>query len=305
MVNLRTFDLNLLRVFEAVHHDRSVSIAADKLGLSQPAVSNALNRLRLQFDDPLFVRTARGMSATPKAERLAEAIGVGLTTIRAGLSSGVDFDPATSERRFTLLMTDVGEISFLPVLLSELGRNAPNISIHVREAGLSTYEDLLESGTADLAIGRIKLSDRMHGAQIHSSEFVVLLGRSNPILRRDAQGACSIDYQAYLNAPHVMVQPRGAAGDPVREALGPDASRLRIALSIPHATVLPMIMGDTDLIATVPKVCAANLVATGALCAVPPPFPVEPNYVFQWWHRRNQRDAGHRWLRAIFSNAGV
>ena len=305
MVNLRTFDLNLLRVLEAVSNDRSVSRAADNLGLSQPAVSNALNRLRRQFDDPLFVRTQRGMEPTPKAERLTAAIQEGLATIRAGLSSGVDFDPARSTRCFTLLMTDVGEISFLPMLLSTLNRLAPNVDIHVIESALANYEELLENGTVDLAIGRITLPGTLCSELIHSSPFVVLLSRENEHVRTSEDGAPSLTYEDYLNAKHVFVQARGASGDPIGEALGEDARRRRIALAVPHATVLPMVMEGTQLIATVAAVCARKLVATGSLCAVPAPFAIEPNYVYQWWHRRNSADPGHLWLRHIFLEAGI
>nr|WP_053000440.1 LysR family transcriptional regulator [Sphingomonas sp. Y57] len=302
MVNLRLFDLNLLRVFETVYADRSVSKAAETLGLSQPAVSNALSRLRHQLGDPLFIRTTHGMEATPKAEVLARSINEGLTTIRAGLSAVGDFDPATSDRQFTLLMTDGGEICFLPRLLKELNDHAPNIDIRVIEASLATYETLLESGAADLAIGRFKLSDSLLGELIHTSGFMAVMCHDNPFLTYDNQGVPTIDYMSYLNAPHVVVQPRGAAGDPVGDALGKDARNRRIALTVPHAMVLPIIMGGTQLIATVPKACVPSLTMSRGLCAVPVPFAVELNYVYQWWHRRTDRDPGHRWLRDFFSN---
>ncbi len=305
MVNLRTFDLNLLRIFEAINRDRSVSTAADNLGLSQPAVSNALNRLRRHFDDPLFVRTQRGMEPTPKAEQLALAVDRGMTTIRAGLSAGVNFDPARSERHFTLLMTDVGEISFLPILLSEVRRHAPGIDVSVMESGLAGYEELLENGMADLAIGRIRLADTLSSELIHSSPFVVLLSRTHPRLGTAPDGRPTLSYDDYLAAPHVLVQPRGASGDPILAALGADAAKRRIGLSIPHATVLPMIIGDSELIATVPEVCAQNLIASGKLCRVEAPFAIEPNFVYQWWHKRNTADPGHRWLRGIFAGAGI
>lgn len=308
MVNIRTFDLNLLRVFEAVLNDSSVSRAAEKLAMSQPAVSNALNRLRRQLNDPLFVRTPQGMEPTPKAYQLSLAVNSGLTTIRAGLLAGMEFDPATSERHFTLLMTDVGEISFLPVLLSELKRSAPRIDLQVMEAGLERYGELLESGMADLALGRIQLSERYCSQLIHSSPFMILMSERNSLLdgrERNAEGSYEISYQDYLDARHILVQPRGATGDPIREALGADAPLRQIALAIPHATVLPMIMADTDLLATIPKIAAQNLLAIGGLCTVAVPFPIEPNHVYQWWHRRNSADAGHQWLRDVLANSGV
>ncbi|MCZ4343564.1 LysR family transcriptional regulator [Sphingomonadaceae bacterium G21617-S1] len=305
MVNVRTFDLNLLRVFEAIVNDNSVSKAADKLGMSQPAVSNALNRLRRQLDDPLFVRTPMGMDPTPKARELAISIGGGLTAIRAGLLAGMAFDPATSERQFTLLMTDVGQINFLPPLLSVLNREAPHIDIHVMEAGVETYGDLLESGIADLAVGRISLSDKFESEMIHSSPFVVLMGKQNRLLKGRSGENLSISKEEYLDARHVSVLPRGSSADPIPVALGADSRRRKIALKVPHATVLPMIIRDTELLATIPKIAAHNLLTPGTLQAVPVPFAIEPNRVYQWWHRRNTADAGHRWLRHILASAGV
>jgi DNA-binding transcriptional LysR family regulator len=303
MINLKTFDLNLLRVFEAISHDGSVSQAADKLGLSQPAVSNALNRLRRELDDPLFVRTSRGMEPTPWAEQLASAINQGLSTIRAGLSSRTAFDPAKSERRFTLLMTDVGMITFLPAVLAELDRSAPNVSVHVREFGVERYADLLEDGLADIALGRIGTVDNLSCELIHQSNFIVLLSQNNSFLEMDGTGRRFIGLENYLRAPHILQEPRGSIGNPIAQALGARASERRIALSIPHATVLPTLIGDTDLVATIPEVCAANLIAGGALCAVHVPFDLDANLVYQWWHKRNNGDPGHTWFRRILATA--
>ena len=305
MVNLRTFDLNLLRVFEAIYRDGSVSRAADQLGVSQSAVSNALNRLRHHLGDPLFVRTSAGMEPTPKAARLAEVMLDGMTTIRSALSESGTFDPATSHRRFTLLMTDVGEITFLPVILATLDREAPNIDLVVIEQGLERYAELLDNGTVDLAIGRISLPEPLLSEPIHTSPFVVLVTREHPGLRWDENGAPSMSLDAYFAAAHVQVQPRGASGDPVTQALGPTAKRRRVALSIPHSTVLPRIMEHSNLLATIPLVCAEYLVEHSSLITVPPPFEIEQTWVCQWWHKRNSKDPGHIWLRRVFSTAGV
>ncbi|MDM7928818.1 LysR family transcriptional regulator [Blastomonas fulva] len=307
MVNLRTFDLNLLRVFEAVINDNSVTKAADKLGMSQPAVSNALNRLRHQLGDPLFVRTPLGMDPTPKARELAKAVNSGLTAIRAGLLAGTEFNPAVSQRHFTLLMTDVGEISFLPPLLEAIGKEAPHIDIHVLEAGLETYGELLESGLADLALGRITLADVFESQAIHTSPFVVLMSRHNNLIHRMSAEDLSLSYQDYLRARHIVVQPRGASADPVHAALGKDAGKREVALTIPHATALPGLMRNTNLVATIPKVAADNLIRGDqeSLTYLAVPFHIEPNNVHQWWHRRNSSDAGHKWLRNTLANAGV
>ncbi len=305
MVNLRTFDLNLLRVFEAIYRNSSVSKAADQLGISQSAVSNALNRLRHQLDDPLFVRKSAGMEPTLKAINLGETLLEGMTTIRSALNEGTTFDPATSNRRFTLLMTDVGEITFLQIVLAKLSREAPHVDLVVVEQGLERYAELLDNASADLAIGRINLPEHLVSEAIHMSPFVVLLTRDHPGLQWDAKGNPTISQDAYLAAAHVEVRPRGASGDPVSQALGNLASSRRIALSIPHATVLPVLMEHTTLLATIPLVCGQYLVAHSSLITVPPPFKIEANIVQQWWHKRNSRDPGHRWLRHAFATAGV
>jgi DNA-binding transcriptional LysR family regulator len=305
MVNLRTFDLNLIRVFEAISLDRSVSSAADKLGLSQSAVSNALNRLRRELDDPLFVRTRRGMQPTPRAQELTEIFQAAMSSIRGGLSAGSAFEPSTAERCFNLLMTDVGEILFLPVILEKLNRLAPGIDLNIMQAGIQRYEELLESGLADLAIGRIKLADTLNSELIHSSPFVVLASSSNRFLSHDGDGRPTLTFEDYLAAPHVNIEWQGHANNPLRRALGTDASRRRLALSIPHTTVLPMILERTDLMATIPKVFADKLLTNQALCTCPAPFPIEQNFVYQWWHRRNDSDPGNTWLRSLFSTAGV
>ena len=304
MVNLRTFDLNLLRTFEAIFRDGSVSRAADQLGISQSAVSNALSRLRYQLDDPLFIRSNRGMEPTPKAVRLASTLLEGMTIVRSALAETATFDPATSTRRFTLLMTDVGEIAFLPVILPRLSREAPNVNVVVLEHGLERYAELLDNGTADLAIGRIALTGSLCSEPINAAPFVVMLMRDHPDLQW-TDGKPSLSFDSYIAARHVLVQPRGAIGDPVSEALGPNARRRRIALSIPHATALPMIIDNTDLMATVPEIFAQYARGNSGLITVPAPFPIGQTFVQQWWHKRNSKDPGHRWLRATLTDAAV
>ncbi len=304
-VNLRTFDLNLLRVFEAIFRDGSVTSAAEQLGVTQSAVSNALNRLRYQLEDPLFVRTSHGMEPTPKAADLANSLLGGLTTIRSALVEGARFDPATSRRRFTLLMTDVGEVAFLPTILAKLSVEAPLVDLAILEHGLERYGELLDNGTADLAIGRITLSDTLQSQPIHTSPFVVLLTREHPLLKPGPDGRPALSFEDYMKAAHVRVMPRGATGDPVMKALGSQAQHQRTALSIPHATALPMIIENTLLLATIPQVCASYLIANSSLITVPPPFAIDQNLVLQWWHKRNSRDPGHNWLRSAFAAAGV
>src|SRR6476659_6162696 len=128
-MDLKDIDLNLLVVFQQLFTERRVSVVADNLGLTQPAISNALNRLRKMLGDELFLRTSRGMEPTPYASQLAEPIAYALTTIHDTLSRKVEFDPASSTRKFTIAMTDIGEIHFLPKLMSKLSDIAPGVTV--------------------------------------------------------------------------------------------------------------------------------------------------------------------------------
>lgn len=302
MVNPNTFDLNLLRVFEALMKDGSVSVAADRLGLSQPAVSNALNRFRDSLGDPLFVRTRKGMEPTALALTLRDPFQHSLATIRAALRQSLEFEPAASARTFTLIMVDVGEITFLPYLMSRISAAAPSISLRVLELGREDYEDYLESGSADLAIGRVTLRDSFRSEQLIASPYVAILDSDHPGIGVAPDGTRSITYETYLAARHIAVLPRGATGNPVDRALARDAQQRQIALSIPHTMVLSAILPGTGMIATVPETCVRVLCGDGRLCSVRLPFDAEPSHVLLWWHKRHEEDTGHRWLRTLIAS---
>lgn len=291
-------------MFEAINQDRSITRAADKLGLSQPAVSNALNRLRDLFEDPLFVRTSQGMEPTPKAELIASFFSDGLTAIRAGLASGTEFDPASSRRRFNLLMTDVGAIRFLPLVLPMVHRVAPQIDLSIAEFNVENYAQLLDDGLSDLAVGRFQLGHSLCGELIHSSSYLLLVSRDHPLLTTGSDGKPRLSYDDYIRGAHVMINARGASGEPLQPGLGGDLAKLRVALTIPHVTAVPTLIGGSRLIATLPDVIALNMADDPALCVCPLPFEMEANRIYQWWHKRNDADPGHRWLRGLFTAAG-
>ncbi|AJE46743.1 LysR family transcriptional regulator [Celeribacter indicus] len=296
MINPNNFDLNLLRVFDALIRERSVSAAADRLCLSQPAVSNALNRLRNLLDDPLFVRTRQGMEPTPFALRMKEPVQDGLLRIRAGISQILTFDPQQSDRTFKLIMNDVGSASFLPGIMAQLMVDAPNIDIEVCEIGHSGYEDLLDSGSADLAVGRVVLSDTFRSQFLVRTQYVAILRQGHPALGEE-NGESVLTREAYATAQHVIVTPAGAPSNPVERTLASLNLDRRIALRLPHATSLVNILPATNLISTLPERCRDFLTAERGLVAVRLPIPIEPNVIQQWWHRRHDYDVGHQWFR--------
>jgi DNA-binding transcriptional LysR family regulator len=302
LANPNAFDLNLLRVFEALVHEGSVSSAANRLGLSQPAVSNALSRLRAVLGDPLFVRTRNGMEPTAFALQLRNPVQEGLAQIRAGLSQVMTFDPTTSDRTFTLLMNDVGVASFLPVVMQGLATVAPGINLQVDELDHADYEDALDSGTAELAIGRVTLSDTFRSEFILKSVYVAVLRADHPLLVRKGRARPALTLERYLAGKHVVVSPRGATSNPVERALDGMQLTRRVVLAVPHATSLVNVLPDTDLIATVPDGCVDFLCASKRLTWVELPLRIEPSLVYQWWHKRHEFDAGHRWLRTYISD---
>ena len=297
MADLRTFDLNLLRVFDAMLRDQSVTKAAERLALTPPAVSNALNRLRVALGDPLFVRTRHGMEATPFAQTLADPLQEGLSSLRAVIGASIGFDPKSVRRTFSMLMNDVGAASLLPRIMNDISNEAPGIDLIVRERDHAQFEEALDTGSEDIAVGRIKLSRAFRKELIASSAYVAIMDASHPKLRKTATRSSRIGLNDYLKASHVQVNPRGAAPGPIDKALNALAPGRRIALAIPYATSTLNILAGTDLIATVPDRCIDFLCADARLTWSSLPIDVPENQVFMYWHRRQDNDQGHAWLR--------
>jgi DNA-binding transcriptional LysR family regulator len=296
MRNLNMVDLNLLRVFEALMAERNVSAAAQRLNLTQPAVSNALSRLRAVFDDKLFVRTRAGMEPTDLALTLYDPIQAGLAAIQTALVEGVPFDPMTSRRRFTIITTDVGEAIYVAELLRILAREAPHVDLDVMEASREEYEKLLDSGQADFAVGRFRIRDSFRCERIGTCIYVAVLC-ADYARRLELAAGDVFPYDLFLGAAHVDVLPRGATENPIAPALGPDAARRRVALTIPHTAVLSAIIPGTELVATLPKPAVWSLCESGKLTWALLPFDEEVTQIFIGWHKRRDGDKGHAWMR--------
>lgn len=298
MISLNMFDLNLLRVFDAVMRERSVQSAADRLGLSPPAVSNALGRLRSALDDPLFVRTRHGMEPTPFAQTLNEPVQNALFHIRAALACNVEFEPLAAVRSFSILMTDFGTATFIPRLIKRLAKVAPHVNLSILHIDHADYEDALDSAAADLAIGRVRLSQSFHSELVITSEEVAVMRRGHPAIRRKADGTQFITLEDYLAAPHINVATRGATKNSPEKGLAGFQKR-RIAVTIPHVTALGYILPDTDLVATIPKLCMSLFGSGGELDWAALPFSMDPDLIYMWWHNRGNDDPGLCWLRDV------
>src|SRR5687767_3932697 len=290
-MNVTSLDLNLLRVFDAVLRDRSVTGAARHLGLTQPAVSNALARLRLQFEDALFVRTPRGMDATPFARELAEPVRQALALLESALAHGPGFDPATATRAFRFYMSDLGQIEFLPPLVERVQREAPGVRLEAVALEVEDIADALAAGALDLAVGFLPgLGAPVRRQALFKDPYLCLMRADHPI--------ASLTKKRFLEASHALVTYRGGHRV-IEEALERAGLARRIALRVPHFTVVPMVLERTDLILTLPARVARVYERRGRLKALPPPVPIPPAEVALHWHERFEPDPGNRWLREL------
>jgi DNA-binding transcriptional LysR family regulator len=293
-VNVTDLDLNLLRTFDAVLRDGSVTAAAERLGLSQPAMSNALSRLRRLLGDPLFMRTAGGMRPTPFAQQLAAPVRQALDLIHTTLLRQPGFDPRTSQRSFRFQLSDVGEIVFLPPLLERLQRDAPGVRIETQHLPQDQVSDALASGEIDLAVGFLpELFAGVVQKRLFRDRYVCLVRADHPTI------SSRLTLAQFLAATHVLVSSRGSAHEIVEQTLRNKGLQRRIALRVPHFTVVPMILARTDHMVIVPEGLVGAISPFGRFKSLKPPVDIPALDVKVHWHERFDQDPGMIWLRGL------
>ncbi|WP_088279965.1 LysR family transcriptional regulator [Ideonella sp. A 288] len=291
-MNLRSLDLNLLLVFDAIYGERSISKAAAKLHLSQPTVSNALARLRDRLQDPLFERNAQGMLPTPKAKRLAEPIRQALTTLERGLRSDDTFDYAHTDREFVIGVEDYGEAVILPGFIRWLAEAAPQVRIRIRAASAAQLKAELREGTVDLALDYFALADAGYRNKCVLTETLMSLSRrDHPLLGE------RMTLELYLALRHVVLGGPSNARPMIDLALAKRGLQRRIAVMVPHFIAMPVMVQHTDMICTLPRRMAQLYADNFRLRshAVPLHLPQFPVYLI--WHEAVESDAGHQWFR--------
>lgn len=296
-MNLSSVDLNLLVVFEALYQTRNVTAAGRRLNRAQPSVSNALARLRILLNDPLFVRGGGGMSPTPRAHQLMPQIQQVLEQIHLALAPPARFDPATAgQRRFTLAAGDYADIVLLPTLISRLRQAAPCIDIRVSRLDRHNIYRQLDRGEVDIALG-----GHLSGAESHyvrtlfEEHLVCIASRSHPQL---ADGRW--DLARYLSLPHGLYAPAddGSARGLVDRRLAEIGGQRRVAVTFSHIAALPAVVADSDLIATLAASAAWHFSDPQRVRILPlpdelaiAPFPIELIA-----GRQAQRDPALIWL---------
>lgn len=297
MSYLRGLDLNLLVVFQYLLEERNISAVARRLNISQPAVSNALRRLRNALDDELFVRTGEGMQPTPLAERLTEPVGEALSLLTHMLDFRDEFDPAHGMRRFRVAMSDVGEIHFMPTLILRCSQEAPGVRIEsVRLTGSDLRREM-EAGRVDLAVGAFDdLGEGFFQRMLFRQRYLTLYRKDNP------QAKDAVNVEAFLAANHLIVS-QAAPYRQINQMLERTGLVLSDHFSVPHFGSVPYIVSTTDLLATVPEHLARVVASRFTLGAFEPPLHVPSLQTNLIWARRFHRDAANLWLRSLIAEA--
>jgi DNA-binding transcriptional LysR family regulator len=298
-LNLGALDLNLLVVLDALLAERHVTRAAARVGLSQPATSHALARLRAVFGDPLLVRGAGGaMVPTPRAEALAPRLRAALDGVTAALRGEQPFDPATARRTFRIATGDYAELVLLPALTARLAREAPGVDLWVVAGG----EDLatLATGAHDCVLmpyrGPVAPAG-VYEKKLFDETFTCVVRRGHPLV---AQGQ-KLTLARYEAMPHLLIAPRGTPGSFVDDALAALGKQRRVALAVPHFLVAPHVVAATDLILTLATRIARAVAAPLDLVMMPPPVDLPGFTMSMWWHERNHHDPAQRWLRQVIA----
>ncbi|QKO21133.1 LysR family transcriptional regulator [Rhodoferax sp. BAB1] len=291
-MDIRSVDLNLLVVFDAMLQHRNVTRAGEALGLSQPAMSAAVARLRVLFDDPLFVRAGAQMNPTPRAEGLGTVIRPIVLTIQSEILQPSIFDPASSQRAYTLLTPDIAEMNFLPRLLAHLAEHAPQVSLKTLAMPRHAAASALESGAAELAIGYFPDLQKagFYQQRLIRSSHVCLLRKGHPL------GRGKLTLPQFLKASHAVVKPDGRE-HVIEQFLQAKGIQRRVVVELSHFMSLLPIVETSDLIATVPRDLAAFFVQHGEVRYVDTPMKSPVIDVHLFWHQRFQKDPAHVWLR--------
>ena len=294
MKHIYNFDLNLLRVFGAVHAEGHIGRAAKRLGITQPAVSHAIQRLRDSVGDPLFIRSGKGVEPTARADEMAAYVRDSLESAMAAIATPQSFDPATSKRVFHVGLPDHAVAKYAPLIHATFSHRAPKLGIHLHDVQTPEAIRLVEQGDIDMAANVIEdLPKRFKSMPLFTSQIVVIASKQNPYIKG------KIDLSGYHKARHLMY----SAPPPMNRALGESLAKWGITrdigMTISSHLAVPLIIANSDLIATVTREIAEPYVEKYGLQMFKLPFDIPDVQVSLFWHERNDRDAGHQWLREM------
>jgi DNA-binding transcriptional LysR family regulator len=289
-------DLTFLYLLEALYEERSVTGAANRLGLSQPALSHALARLRGRFGDQLFVKTSSGMQPTPLAERLALSSSRALQVVRQEILRTVPFDPRRSERSFTICLSDMGGAVLLHRIVKRIAADAPKVRIRPLQVLPEEIAAQLEAGAIDLAIGYYpNILGPLYQQSLFRRAHVCIVRSGHPKIRS------TLSVRQFVETPHVLPTIMSGANKYVDVALRKMGLSRNIAVEVPYLLAVPNIIAETDYIAMVPGELAELSQKVASVRILPMPVKLPMLVVKQYWHRRFHTDSDGKWLRSTIA----
>ncbi|HEY9642788.1 MAG TPA: LysR family transcriptional regulator [Coleofasciculaceae cyanobacterium] len=298
-INLAAIDLNLLVAFEALFEERSVTAAAQRLHLGQPAMSAALGRLRTLFEDKLFIRIGREMQPTSKALEIAPGILAALQQVRHTLEASQLFDPSSSQRSFAIGSSDYTSYVVLPKLLEFCSKIAPGLDFRVIGFEKDSVGELLEQGVIDVALGVFPSPlPHTNRTALFQERFVGIARQEHPAI---VNGTMALE--AFAASSHALATIRRDATGEIDKILAGHGLQRRIAVTIPHMLVLPAMIATNDLVATIPYRIATQLATSHHLKPFELPVKTEPWTVSMIWSRLADQDTAQEWLRETLKTA--
>jgi DNA-binding transcriptional LysR family regulator len=286
-------DLNLFRIFDAVMTERHVGRAAERVARTQPAVSNAISRLRSKLNDPLFIRASHGVTPTPKAEALWREIGPAIDALRAATELQ-NFDPKKVTGQLNIACTDFESTLLLVPILRTLQKSAPAIDVIFVPGSAVGSQAALQSSSADIALGFLPATNSAIRSRILFEDyFCVAMRKKNPLAHKQ------LDLRSYVKADHLLVSPSGDGRGVVDEMLAARGLSRRISLVLNHFHLVPEALAVSDRLATTSAKLMAQFGLMDGLTLKPPPLTIPPIQIGLYWHRRTENDLRLTWLRKL------
>ena len=294
------YDLNLLPIFVALMEERSVTRAAQRLGITQPALSNALARLRVTMRDPLFIRERYGVRPTQMAEELAPVIAAALARLDDAILGQQDFDPGEAVRLFTIAPNSYVEFVLAPAIVTRLRERAPGIKLRLMPFGNDLTETGVMSGDTAMVLGRIvDPPDNLVVQHLMDDGLSCVVRADHPEIDQ------AISREQYERLRHVNVLPPGRLRAGLFQALDQRGLRREVAVSVTHFLAVPEMIAATDYCATLPNLICRHLARDPRLKVLPAPVDLGTFPVQMGWHVRYRQDPAHRWLRALIAEVAT
>jgi len=290
-MNLSDKDLNLFVVFDVIYTERNLTKSGEVLGITQPAVSNALSRLRENFNDELFVRTSKGMVPTPVAENMVNDIRQALDLIRNSISESESFNPKTANATFRISIGDTSEYRLLPQLIKNISNSAPGVDVESYLTPRTETPKELAAGNIDFAIDPPIHSDpNLRNKKIYQDDYVLVVNKKHPIAKKK-----KISLEDYLNLSHIHISKRASGLGHVDTTLNRLGLTRRIALRAQHFLVAPYIIDQSNLVMTTIKSFSRGR----ELKVFQLPFKINPLVLHLYWHVNKDMDPANKWMREL------